>query len=118
MLNLFYLYFKYFYFIDFKFDEIYGKLMVIDIEKLENKIIDCKNESVIVDCLKEFEVLDIEKFVFIVENINKILKEKNGELFLYFVLKFIEIFKCVEKIIENNFNILMEKRKNDKYYEG
>lgn len=81
MQNSFYSYFKYLYFTDFKFDEIHGKSMVIDIEKLENKITDCKNESAIVDCLKELEALDTEKFALTAENINKILKKKTENHF-------------------------------------
>lgn len=103
---------------DFKFDEIHENSMNIDIEELTNKITDCKNESAIVDCLKELEALDTEKFALTAENINKILKEKNGESLLHLALKSTETLKCVEKIIENNPNILMEKRKNDKHYQG
>lgn len=104
-----------------KYDEINGKPKITDneIKQLKKNIKEYRNESDIVNCLHELEALDAERFAHTAKNINEVLKEKfNGESLLHLALKSTETLKCVEKIIQYNPEILMEKREDAEDFKG
>lgn len=105
---------------DGKFHEIEGRpIPKTDVEKFTEKMIAYKNVRDIEDFLNQLEAIDENKFATITKNINKELKKKmKGESLLHLALKSINSFTFVEKIIQHNPEILMEKRTEDKEFEG